>query len=250
MPRQCRKKSETGLYHVMLKGIDDRSIFIDEGDRKKFISQLLQAREKGGFSLLAYCLMDNHVHLLIEEHEELGTTMKRITVGYVLWHNHQHGRSGHLFHNRYLSEAIENDEYLVTVTRYIHQNPVKAGLVKKATDYSWSSYTQYLDAYAGKDTQVNPERIRGYFKSKTDFEAFMNRKHSDKCLDYQSMNRKTDEELRAIIEGKYRIKAGRKLAKEKLNELIKEAYQSERASIRQLARVLGVSKGVVEKALK
>ncbi len=78
----------------------------------------------------------------------------------------------------------------------------------------------------------------------------MNRKHSDKCLDYKSMKKNTDEELTAIIEEKYRIKEGWKLAKEKLNELIKKVYQSERTSIRQLARVLGVSKGVAEKALK
>ncbi len=165
MPRQPRKKSNTGIYHVMLKGIDDRNIFLHEGDRKKFLFQMFQAKGKGGFSLLAYCLMDNHAHLLLEENEELGTTMKRITVGYVLWHNHLYGRSGHLFQNRYLSEVVESDEYFVTVARYIHQNPVTAGLVKKAATYPWSSYKQYIDAYTGKSNT---------FKSGKDYDVLQN----------------------------------------------------------------------------
>jgi REP element-mobilizing transposase RayT len=67
MPRIGRIRSQTGIYHVVLKGIDDRNIFLENEDRDKFIRQLLKAREKGNFSLLAYCLMDNHVHLLIEK---------------------------------------------------------------------------------------------------------------------------------------------------------------------------------------
>ncbi len=81
MPRGPRHKSESGIYHFILKGIDGRNIFLDEGGRKKFLSQMLQVYEKGGFTILAYSLMDNHVHLLLGEDEELGITMKRITVG-------------------------------------------------------------------------------------------------------------------------------------------------------------------------
>ncbi len=249
MPRQARQKSESGIYHVMLKGMDGRNIFLQEGDRKKFLSQMWQAQEKNSFPLLAYCLMDNHVHLLLEEDEALGTIMKRITVGYALWHNHQYGRSGHLFQNRYLSEAVETDEYLVTVARYIHQNPVKAGLVKKANGYQWSSYQQYIEAYEGKDTQVNPERIKVYFKTKADFETFMNMQTGDKCLDYISTEKVSDEELAAIIQNKYQVDPGQKLSREERNELIAKVYKTERSSMRQLARVLGVSKSVIEKAL-
>ena len=126
MSRVSRKKSKTGIYHIMLRGIDKRNIFLDNEDRKKFIEKLKIARETAGFRLHGYCLMDNHVHLLIEENEEIGTSIKRITVGYVQWHNNKHERTGHLFQNRYLSEPVETDAYLLTVLRYIHQNPVKA----------------------------------------------------------------------------------------------------------------------------
>lgn len=250
MARQPRQKSESGIYHVMLKGIDGRNIFMHEGDRKKFIDQVLQAKEKDNFSLLAYCLMDNHVHLLLEESEELGTTMKRITVGYVLWHNNQYGRSGHLFQNRYLSEAVETDQYLMTVARYIHQNPVKAGMVDQAISYSWSSYQQYIDAYSGKITGINPERIMVYFKTKNDFEAFMNMQKDDKCLGYKGEKRIADDELADIIREKYRVQVGQKMVKEKLKALVQEIYANERTNIRQLARVLGLSKGMVERALQ
>ncbi len=249
MPRGPRQKSESGIYHVMLKGIDGRNIFMHEGDRKKFLSQMLEAHEKGGFSILAYCLMDNHAHLLLEENEELGTTMKRITVGYVLWHNHNYGRSGHLFQNRYLSEGVETDEYLVTVARYIHQNPVKAGLVDKAVKYKWSSYQQYIDTYSGKAVQINPGRIKDYFKTRADFEAFMSIQKDDKCLDYQNTSKMTDDQLAAKIKKDYQIGSVQKLAKEQRDELIQDIYKNERTSMRQVARVLGVSKGVVEKAL-
>ncbi len=249
MPRGPRKKSESGIYHVMLKGIDGRNIFMHEGDRKKFLTQMYEAHEKGGFCILAYCLMDNHAHLLLEENEELGTTMKRITVGYVLWHNHNYGRSGHLFENRYLSEVVETDEYLVTVARYIHQNPVKAGLVDKAAKYRWSSYQQYIDAYSGKAVQINPDRIKKHFKTRADFEAFMNIHKDDKCLDYRNTSKMTDDQLAAKIKKDYQIRSVQKLTREKRDKLIQDIYKNERTSIRQVARVLGVSKGVVEKAL-
>ena len=249
MPRGPRQKSESGIYHVMLKGIDGRNIFLHEGDRKKFLSQVLQAKEKGGFSLLAYCLMENHVHFLLEENEDLGTIMKRITVGYVLWHNHQYGRSGHLFQNRYLSEVVETDEYLVTVTRYIHQNPVKGGLVKKAKSYQWSSYQQYIDAYEGRVTQVNPERIKVYFKTRAEFEAFMNVQKEDRCLGYLNTRMITDEELATIIQNKYLEEHGQELSSEQRKKLIQDVYKAEKTSMRQLARVLGVGKKIIEKAL-
>jgi len=131
MPRQARKKSATGIYHIMLRGIDGRNIFLDDEDRSKFIEKLLSAKQNANFKLYGYCLMDNHVHLLIEENEEIGTSVKRITVGYVQWHNNKYGRTGHLFQNRYNSEVVETESYLVTVLRYIHQNPVKANIVKE-----------------------------------------------------------------------------------------------------------------------
>ena len=82
MARQARIKSMTGIYHVMLKGIDSRNIFMDDEDKMYFMENLKRAKERGEFKLYAYCLMDNHVHLLLKEGEEVGVSIKRITVGY------------------------------------------------------------------------------------------------------------------------------------------------------------------------
>lgn len=135
MGRRPRERSETGIYHVILKGLDGRSLFYDGEDRDVFMDKLRRAREIGGLELYAYCLMDNHVHLLIKEGEELGVSMKRLTVGYVQFHNKKYGRTGHLFLNRYHSEVVEDDHYLLAVTRYIHRNPVKAYLVSDPGEY-------------------------------------------------------------------------------------------------------------------
>lgn len=119
MARQARKRSNTGIYHVMLRGIDKRDIFLDGEDREKFIENIIKAKEVGNFEIYGYCLMDNHVHLLIKEDEEIGTNIKRITVGYVGWHNNKYERTGHLFQNRYKSEPVETESYLIIVLRYI-----------------------------------------------------------------------------------------------------------------------------------
>jgi len=123
MARQARKRSSAGVYHVMLRGIDGRDIFIEHEDYCIFIEKLVSAKSNGGFKLYGYCLMDNHVHLLMEEGEEIGTSIKRITVGYVQWHNNKYARTGHLFQNRYNSEVVETEDYLITVLRYTQQSP-------------------------------------------------------------------------------------------------------------------------------
>ena len=99
--------------------------------------------------------MDNHVHLLLKEGEELGTSIKRITVGYVQLHNNKYGRTGHLFQNRFSSEAVEDDKYLMTVIWYIHRNPLKTGMVSRLKEYSWSSYQQIIQAYQGNTSIID-----------------------------------------------------------------------------------------------
>lgn len=144
MARQEWVKSTTGIDPVVLKGLDGRNIFLDDSDRSLFMDKLTKARETGGFQLYGYCLMDNHVHLLIKEGEELGTSIERITVGYVQLHYNKYGRTGHLVQNRFSSEAVEDDQYLMMVLRYIHRNPLKAEMVSRLKGYPWSSYQKII----------------------------------------------------------------------------------------------------------
>ena len=102
------------------------------------------------FVLHAYCLMDNHVHLLLQEQEEtLGEIMKRVGVSYAYWFNRKYERVGHLFQGRFRSETVEDDAYFLTVLRYIHQHPVQAKLVARCSDYPWSSYAAYANEARG-----------------------------------------------------------------------------------------------------
>ena len=132
MPRQARKESGTGIFHIMMRGINHQNIFEDEEDNYQFINTLDRMRVRydddglpcgTNFTLYAYCLMSNHFHLLIREREDdLGMAVKRIASSYVYYHNRKYLRDGHLFKERFKSEPVNDMAYFVTLLRYIHQN--------------------------------------------------------------------------------------------------------------------------------
>ena len=98
------------------------------------------------YILYAYCLMSNHIHLLIREREDtIGMAIKRIASSYVYYYNHKYSRDGHLFRERFKSEPVNDMAYFVTLLRYIHQNPLKAGMVADVKDYEFSSWGEYRD---------------------------------------------------------------------------------------------------------
>ncbi len=145
MPRPLRLQSETNIYHVMARGNRRRVIFHDKEDKQRFINIILNKNKEDSFKLFAYCIMDNHYHLLIREvNESLSTIMKMINSSYATYYNDRYEGSGHVFQDRYRSEPVNNDEYLLGVTRYIHNNPKKAGIVNRCQDYPWSSFQQYI----------------------------------------------------------------------------------------------------------
>ncbi|WP_339362290.1 transposase [Vallitalea maricola] len=250
MARQRRERSKSGIYHIMLRGIDKRNIFLDDEDREKFLYTLLKAKQSGGFSLYAYCLMDNHVHLLIKENEEIGNSIKRITVSYVQWHNNKYGRSGHLFENRYKSEVVESENYLLKVARYIHQNPVKANIIKSPSVYIWSSYNKYIDKYYGDNVQLDTDNILNYFNNIEKFEEYMIKPNTDECLEYYNKTKLTDNELKDQLEVKYDIKDINNISKSNRDKMIFQIRKETGASIRQLSRVLGLGRGIIENATK
>ncbi|PFG15085.1 transposase [Bacillus sp. es.036] len=113
LPRKARKKSSSGVYHVVFRGINRQTIFEDEEDKEKFLEILARYKTKSGIELYAYCLMDNHVHLLVKETEEsLSMFMKRVSSSYVYWYNRKYRRCGHLFQERFNSENVESDAHL------------------------------------------------------------------------------------------------------------------------------------------
>jgi len=244
MPRKARKKSSTGIYHVMLRGINRQLIFEDDEDNEKFLQTISDCKALSEFELYGYCLMGNHVHLLIKEGKEsLDLIFKRIGARYVFWYNWKYKRSGHLFQDRYKSEVVESDLYFVVVLRYIHQNPKKAGLSKNVEGYRWSSYNEYIYQRGIVDCDLALGMI-----GESNFVSIMNENKDDKCLEYtDSGDRVTDEELISLIEEVYKIKAImiQSEPKENRNRILTAAVKISGVSIRQLSRVTGVSTNII-----
>lgn len=110
MPRQARQKSKSGIYHVMMRGNERKAIFLEAAEKNKFINILMQSKMKGVIRLYAYCVMDNHVHMIISENDGfLGNFVKKIGVRYAGYYNKKHRRIGHVFQDRFRSEPIEDD---------------------------------------------------------------------------------------------------------------------------------------------
>lgn len=163
-----RSRAESGFYHVMLRGNGRQLIFEDDADRREFLSCLDNAIEREGVSLIAWCLMDNHVHLIIDDsHDRLSTVMYRIGMKYAMYFNNRHQREGHLFEGRFKSSPIESDEYLVQAVRYVLNNPVAAG-ISTLEGYRWSSYAEYC----GERGLTNTKPILDMFSSVEDFVSF------------------------------------------------------------------------------
>ena len=248
MPRSPRLRSSTGYYHIMLRGINRSNIFESEPDKAFFLNSMYRAREKSKFKVIGYCLMNTHLHLLLQESEEIGVSIKRITVSYVQWFNRKYNRVGHLFQNRYKSEPIENERYLMAVLRYIHQNPIKAGMVKEASKYSWSSYNEYLRMYDSNNYTIDGEIMKEYFNSKKGFAEFHKEMSKENYMDYK--DRYSDNELLELFKKKISIDEFYKIPLADRANIIKDIYQETGASIRDLSRGLGIGRSIVERAVK
>lgn len=251
MPRCARKRSESGIYHVMLRGINKQEVFKRDKDKKRFLTTLQYYNSLSIYDIYAYCLMDNHVHLLIQEYSEpVGVLIKRISSSYVYWFNRNYERIGHLFQERFKSEAVENDKYFLTVMRYIHQNPVKAGLTDTIKDYRWSSYHEYIS----KPRIINSDFALTMFstdrnKAIIQLDKFMNETNEDICLDYKEPIRLPDE---TVLQ--YLSKRGidnpsdlQLLKKVSRNEIVKALKSLDGVTVRQISRITGLSKSLVDR---
>ena len=150
MARQSRGRSRTGIYHVLLRGINYQPIFVQKEDYQKFVlilRDMVSAKHPLPLpcTLFSYCLMPDHVHLLIKEEEEgIAEVIKKISCRYAMFYNNKYAHDGHLFHDRYRSESINDDAHFMTVFRLIHQNPVRGQLCYRAEDYDWSGWREYI----------------------------------------------------------------------------------------------------------
>ena len=250
MPRAARIKSNSGIYHIMLRGINQQNIFEDDEDKDKFLDVLRECKVISGYQVYGYCLMGNHIHLLIKfESEQPELVFKRIGGRYVYWYNMKYKRIGHLFQDRFKSEPVNDEAYLLTVLRYIHQNPVKAGLCKSVENYKYSSYREYVGRAYLVDIDFVYEII-----NKEDFSKFNNEQNSDSCMEIteEVRFRLTDEQVKKEIKNLTNcdnIVEVQALSNGMKSRLVCKLYSCG-GSVRQISRLTGISKGIVEKCLK
>lgn len=141
MPRQAREKSPTEIYHVMVRGVAKMVLFPALADKNRYMDLLLKYKKLLKVTFFAYCLMDNHVHLLLKERDvNLANLMHRMGISFSQYFNRKYNRVGHVFQNRYRSDPIGDETHFLHCARYIHNNPVKACLIPTPAAYDWSSY--------------------------------------------------------------------------------------------------------------
>lgn len=250
MPRSARKKSRSGIYHVILRGVNRQQIFYDEEDYLRFINTMMWYKRVSDFELYCYCLMGNHIHLLLKEAgEPLEMIFRRIGASFVYWYNLKYDRTGHLFQDRYKSEAVDDKSYFFTVLRYIVQNPIKAGICLSPEDYPYSSMGDYIaetngitDTYYALGMVERDTLIR-----------FCMRGNNDVCMEIDENNRRGLTDTRAIelVKNEFggtQITVSSSNRKEIENSIRQMIYVG--ISIRQLSRLTGISKSIIETSLK
>jgi len=153
-----------GYYHIFNRGIRKQNLFNDEKDYQRYITRLKEYKGKHHISILAYCLMPNHIHLLVRQDgpEPASKFIQRLHTAYTMYFNKKYGLIGHPFQSRFKAKIVDRDEYLMHLSRYIHLNPAK--LVSKLPSYKWSSYPKYLEE---TDDQIpDTKLILSMFKTK------------------------------------------------------------------------------------
>lgn len=160
MPRVARKNLKSKYVHIMVQGIEKKYIFQSEKSKNyylKLVFNILEQHSK--LYLISYCAMDNHVHFLFyyEDIEDITCLMRKANTSYALWYNKMEGRVGYVFRNRYSIQEIKDESHLLNCLAYIHNNPVKANLVKCMQDYKFSSYNLY------KNNKISNEIIKIVF---------------------------------------------------------------------------------------
>jgi putative transposase len=163
MPRKPRAEYESGVYHVFSRGNRKLPIYVDDVDRQRYMIRLARVISWMRWRCLSYCLMGNHVHLLVETRvPNLGLGMQRLHGTYAQYFNGRYDHVGHLFQGRFKAEPVTTDVQLWVTAAYIAQNPVEAGLCRAPADWPWSSHASIVNDTA--PPWLDDARLLGYFE--------------------------------------------------------------------------------------
>ncbi len=248
MPHTARKKSESGYYHVVPKAIADQIIFENDADRRYYLELLDTSSADTGCELLAYCLMSNHVHLVVRDmFDALADFMKYANERYGMYLSDKTGRSGGIFRKPFWSEPILSDEHLLSCVRYVHANPTAAGICNPF-EYDWSSAKDYL----GRHGLTNTDMILDICGSIDSFIQFSNAMVG--CArafpGSKLIAHLTDDEVLRIAQlnlGKDMLRGMSSLSIQQRNDAIRQ-LKTAGLTVRQIVRVTGLGHRTVQNA--
>ena len=245
MPRQARRMSSTGYMHLIVRGNGRQALFEEEQDYIRYLETLERYCTETGVSVCSFCLMENHVHLLVHgEAEQTTLLMKKLGISYSEYFNRKYERAGHLFQDRFRSEPVEDEAYLLTVFRYILRNPEKAGICP-AAEYPWSSYRAYGNPPAFMDLQA----IYSLLGDREQYDAYIGSDNEDVCMEYIAPVR-DDNWARSVLHEYLGTESGtslQKLGRGERNEALR-LLKEKGLSVKQIERVTGISRNIVQRA--
>lgn len=255
MPRKPRIISSSGIYHIILRSVNQQIIFEEEADYRKFLYIISDCKTKYDVDIYAFCLMDNHIHLALHSPPNaLGNYFQSVGSRFVLWYNKKYHRYGHLFQGRFHSIAIESNEHFLQTLVYIHNNPVVAGACRFPSEYRWSSFNAF---YGAKNPMVNTDFSYSITGSKRSLQQYFAEKspqlesndHSGKYDLFPPKHLLTDEQ--ALVKFKSLIDTSaigkiRDLNKSERNSIIR-LLRIQGLTLKQISRVTGVPTVTVQR---
>lgn len=255
MTRSPRYYSKSKIYHIILKGIDNQDIFYDDQDRRVFLKDLLKTKNDFNLKIYAFCLMDNHVHMVIKSEKEfLSKSMQSLSIRYVHYFNKKYKRTGTLIQDRFKSKNVENQRYFLEVCRYVHRNPENARIAK-TEEYEWSSYQEYL----GKEKLIDKTVLLHYLDNNIDaFIKYTTKNDSYEYLnelaEYELIGKLTDVQVANIITKIFSINDVNEIPfffknqdKDTLKASILKTKMIKGTNKTQLARIIRVHRSIIEK---
>ena len=246
MPRQARKNLITNFIHIMSQGINKEYIFQENRYKKKYLEILYKKISDYNIKLISYCVMDNHVHLVVyyKNVEDLTEFMSRTNTTYAKWYNDSKNRVGYVFRDRYKTEPITDYHHLISCINYVHNNPVKANIIDKPEQYQYSSYKNYLsDEYLLNSgilelLNLSIEDAKQIFIKSKDSDIYCYREKSHKKIIEDYLKEKNVESVEEIISKKY------------LKELIKLLKEYSNLRYEEIAKMLKISRSTLYRIRK
>ncbi|MDD3840137.1 MAG: transposase [Clostridia bacterium] len=253
MPRKAREISPTDFYHVMMRGINKEKIFPGKKYKGMFLEIIQDVLTNTYIQIVAYCVMDNHIHLVLKgKINDISKALKKVNTRYAMRYNNDFDRVGHVFQGRYKSEIIKDTTHLLQAIRYVHANPIKAGLIGDIDKYSWSSYKEYLEDVTIINSEAR-EFILDIFNGEESYKNFHEQEDFREFLDTKEEVERNRYKLAQRIISEFCISKGIldsaqiKKNPELLNDIIKELLTKTKLSHRKIAGLLEVNNNLVHK---